>query len=55
VTYLKPTALADYGKIEGQDYEKARYYPENEKFPLNFSENAEHLEIFYAGSKDSRK
>ena len=41
-------------KFAGEDYEKARYYPEDEKFLLNFSETAEHFEVLYDGARDSR-
>ena len=41
-------------KFAGEDYEKARYYPEDEKFLLNFSETAEHFEVLYDGAKGSR-
>jgi hypothetical protein len=41
-------------KFAGEDYEKARYYPEDEKFLLNFAEKAEHFEILYDGAKDSK-
>jgi len=41
-------------KFAGEDYKKARYYPEDEKFLLNFSETAEHFEVLYDGAKDSR-
>lgn len=30
----------------GEDYEKARYYPEDEKFLLEFEETVRHLEVF---------
>jgi hypothetical protein len=39
---------------KAEDYEKARYYPEDQKYLLIFSENAEHLEVLYDGTKDSR-
>ena len=40
-------------KFAGEDYEKARYYPEDKKFLLNFTESAEHFEILYDASKNS--
>ena len=54
VAYLNKTGLPDQGKIAGKNYEKARYYPEDEKFLLNFAEKAEHYEILYDGAKDSK-
>lgn len=48
------TSIAAIKKFAGEDYEKARYYPEDQKYLLNFSENAEHFEILYDASKDSR-
>jgi heme-degrading monooxygenase HmoA len=48
------TSVAAIKKFAGEDYEKARYYPEDEKFLLNFSETAEHFEVLYDGAKDSR-
>ena len=48
------TSIAAVKKFAGEDYEKARYYPEDEKFLLNFSESAEHFEVLYDGAKDSK-
>lgn len=33
-------------KFAGEDFEKAKYYPEDEKFLLEFEENVTHFEIF---------
>ncbi|MEJ7679765.1 MAG: hypothetical protein WKG06_18300 [Segetibacter sp.] len=33
-------------KFAGNDYEKARYYPEDEKYLLEFEENVTHWETF---------
>jgi heme-degrading monooxygenase HmoA len=30
----------------GQDYEKAKYYPEDDDFLLEFEENVQHHEVF---------
>ncbi|TDO95438.1 antibiotic biosynthesis monooxygenase family protein [Flavobacterium sp. 245] len=30
----------------GEDFEKAKYYPEDEQFLLEFEENVEHFEVF---------
>jgi heme-degrading monooxygenase HmoA len=48
------TSITAVRKFAGDDYEKARYYPEDEKFLLNFAENAEHFEVLYDGAKDSK-
>jgi heme-degrading monooxygenase HmoA len=48
------TSIAAIKKFAGEDYGKARYYPEDQKYLLNFSENAEHFEVLYDGTKDSR-
>jgi heme-degrading monooxygenase HmoA len=48
------SSIAAIRKFAGEDYEKARYYPEDEKFLLNFAEKAEHFEILYDAAKDSR-
>ena len=48
------TSIAAVKKFAGEDYEKARYYREDHKYLLNFSENAEHFEVLYYGAKDSR-
>jgi heme-degrading monooxygenase HmoA len=48
------TSIEAIKKFAGEDYEKARYYPEDEKFLLNFSATAEHFEVLYDGAKDSR-
>ena len=33
-------------KFAGKDFEKARYYPEDEKYLLEFEENVTHYETF---------
>ncbi|MCH8872269.1 hypothetical protein IH824_05785 [candidate division KSB1 bacterium] len=33
-------------KFAGADFEKARYYPEDEKYLLKFEENVAHYETF---------
>ena len=33
-------------KFAGEDYEKAKYYPEDNDFLLEFEENVEHYEVF---------
>jgi heme-degrading monooxygenase HmoA len=48
------TSIEAIKKFAGEDYEKARYYPEDQKYLLNFSENAEHFEILYDATKDSK-
>jgi len=30
----------------GEDFEKAKYYPEDDNFLLEFEENVEHFEVF---------
>ncbi|WP_211356618.1 antibiotic biosynthesis monooxygenase family protein [Flavobacterium daemonense] len=30
----------------GEDFEKAKYYPEDKQFLLEFEENVEHFEVF---------
>ncbi len=47
------TSIAAIKKFAGEDYEKARYYPEDQKFLLKFNETAEHFEVLYGGAKDS--
>ena len=32
-------------RFAGSDYERARYYPEDERFLLSFPENVEHYEV----------
>lgn len=32
-------------RFAGSDYERARYYPEDERFLLEFPENVEHYEV----------
>ena len=39
-------SLDSIKEFAGEDYEKARYYLEDEKFLLEFEENVEHFEIF---------
>ena len=33
-------------KFAGEDFEKAKYYPEDEDFLLEFEENVQHFEVF---------
>src|SRR5262245_23614348 len=41
-------------RFAGKEYEKARYYPEDEEFLLEFEENVAHYEVmFSAASPDS--
>jgi len=54
VTMTFWTSVAAIKKFAGEDYEKARYYPEDQKYLLNFSETAEHFEVLYDVTKDSR-
>jgi hypothetical protein len=37
-------------KFAGEDYEKARYYPEDKTFLLEFEENVNHYETFTASN-----
>ena len=34
-------------KFAGSDYEKAKYYPEDDEFLLEFPEKVKHYEVFY--------
>lgn len=34
-------------KFAGPDYEKAKYYPEDDEFLLEFPEKVKHYEVFY--------
>ncbi len=38
--------LAVIKNFAGQDYEKAKYYPEDQKFLLEFEEKVTHFEVF---------
>ena len=33
-------------EFAGEDYQRARYYPEDEKFLLEFEETVKHFEVF---------
>ena len=33
-------------KFAGEDYEKAKYYPEDDQFLLEFEEKVQHHEVF---------
>ena len=35
-------------QFAGEDYEKARYYSEDEKYLLEFEENVNHYETYYS-------
>ncbi len=37
-------------KFAGEDYEKARYYPEDKDFLLEFEENVAHYEVTFSAS-----
>lgn len=37
-------------KFAGEEYEKARYYPEDKDFLLEFEENVTHYEVVLSGS-----
>ena len=37
-------------KFAGADYEKAKYYPEDKNFLLEFEEEVVHHEVFYASN-----
>ena len=46
------TLITFWGNMEviknfaGEDFEKAKYYPEDSKFLLEFEENVKHYEVF---------
>lgn len=40
--------LESIQKFAGNDYEKARYYPEDEKYLLEFEEKVNHYETYMA-------
>jgi hypothetical protein len=48
------TFITAIKKFAGEDYEKTRYYPEDQKYLLKFKETAGHFEALYGGAKDSR-
>lgn len=37
-------------KFAGEEYEKAKYYPEDNEFLLEFEENVVHHDVFYYGA-----
>lgn len=39
-------SLESIKNFAGEDYEKARYYPEDEQYLLEFEENVEHYQTF---------
>jgi heme-degrading monooxygenase HmoA len=43
-------SLESIKRFAGEDYERARYYPEDEKFLLEFEPTVEHYE-YYANTK----
>ncbi|MEJ7679886.1 MAG: antibiotic biosynthesis monooxygenase [Segetibacter sp.] len=45
-TITKWDNMESIKKFASNDYEKARYYPEDEKYLLEFEENVTHLETF---------
>ena len=47
LTLTLGTAVEAIQAFAGADYDKARYYPEDGAFLLNFMEKAEHFEVLY--------
>jgi hypothetical protein len=47
--------IENFKKFAGNDFEKARYYPEDEKFLLELEEMVIHCETFEAGTSDERR
>lgn len=45
-TVTEWTDLDSIKKFAGEDYEKARYYPDDSKYLLEFEENVIHCETF---------
>jgi heme-degrading monooxygenase HmoA len=45
ITYWESTESIK--KFAGEDYEKAKYYPEDDQFLLDFNEFVEHHEVFH--------
>jgi heme-degrading monooxygenase HmoA len=45
-TVTKWDSFENIRKFAGEDYEKARYYPEDEKYLLEFEPNVIHCETF---------
>jgi heme-degrading monooxygenase HmoA len=45
-TVTKWASLEAIKKFAGDDYEKARYYPEDQKYLLEFEEQVRHFETF---------
>jgi len=41
-------------KFAGEDYEKAKYYPDDKDFLLDFPEKVKHYEVFYHELLNSR-
>lgn len=39
-------------KFAGEDYEKARYYPDDAKYLLEFPEKVEHYEVMYSSGNE---
>ena len=46
ITYWKNMEVIK--NFAGQDFEKAKYYPEDDNFLLEFEEKVEHYEVFAA-------
>lgn len=42
---IRKVNLADIRRFAGEDYEKARYYPEHRKFLLELEPFVEHYEV----------
>lgn len=45
-TVTKWNSVESIQKFAGEDYEKARYYPDDKKYLLEFEENVVHYETF---------
>ena len=45
-TVTKWNSIESIKKFAGEEYEKARYYPEDKKYLLEFEENVIHCETF---------
>ena len=45
-TVTKWDSIASIKQFAGEDYEKAKYYPEDEKYLLEFEPNVSHCETF---------
>lgn len=46
-TVTKWNSVESIQKFAGEDYEKARYYPDDKKYLLEFEENVVHYETFF--------